>query len=150
MGLSPNPGLSLIQGGMGMPGGAPGMPPPNPAVLGALRNRQMNPTQGLAQQQAGLQRSDPSMVLQMLQGVNQLLGLAFIMSFNEQPNTANFVSQTMQRLSRAIKEAQEGAGISDVVGRTEQMQQRMGPPPLTFGPAMGSPNLQGMGLPAAA
>jgi hypothetical protein len=99
----------------------------------------MNPAQGLAQQQAGLQRSDPSMVLQMLQGVNQLLGLAFVQTFTEQPNTANFISRTMQQLSRAIKEAQQGAGIADVVGRSEQQSGAGAPPPLTFGPVQNAP-----------
>jgi hypothetical protein len=110
-------------------------------VLGALQNRTTTPGRTAAEQSAELQGSDPSMSLRRLELINQLLGLEFVRNFQTNPNVANHISNTMRTLSRAIKEAQQGANVSEVVGKAEQTTE--GPPPINFGPAQ-----QGLGQPA--
>ena len=122
--------------GAGLPPG--GAPPPgagNPlaTVLGALQNRAMTPGRSAAEQSADLQGADPTMSLRRLELINQLLGLEFVRNFQTAPNLANAISSTMKQLSRAIKEAQQGASVGEVVGKAEQGTQT--PPPITFGPA---------------
>jgi hypothetical protein len=116
-------------------------------VLGALQNRQQSPGQSLSQQSAELQGADPSMILRQLESVNQVLGVLFVKSFQNFPNIANQISSTMKQLSRAIKEAQQGSSVSEVVGKNEEMTSA--PPPISFGPAAsGSTPTPSSGLPA--
>lgn len=92
-----------------------------PAVLGALTNKTAtgggngNPGQDFSQQAAQLQGADPTMVNRQLDQINQLLGVLFVKTFQTLPNVANQISATMKTLSRAIKEAQQAANVTEVV-----------------------------------
>lgn len=96
-------------------GGQPGQNPLLSTVLGALQNRTNNPGQDYAQQSADLQGADPKMLLDQLDKINKLLGVMFVQTFQRLPNVANQISQTMKQLSRAIKEGQQAASVSEVV-----------------------------------
>ncbi len=119
----------------------PGPSPANPmaAVLGALQGRTASPGKDLAEQSADLQGADPTMVLRQLESINQVLGVLFVRTFQTLPNIANQISSTMKQLSRAIKEAQQGANVGEVVGKNEE---KVGPQPITFSPAMIGQNAQ--------
>lgn len=104
-----------------------------PVILGALQNKaSTNPGQKFSEQSANLQGSDPGMINRQLEEVNKVLGLLFVRTFQTQPNVANQISATMKALSRAIKEAQQGANTSEVVGQTEKDNQ-----PIDFSAARG-------------
>lgn len=135
MGMPPNPAAGLGAGGGG---GAN----PLSVALGALQNRQTSPGSTLSQQASDLQGADPGMISRQLDAVNQVLGVLFVRTFQSQPNVANQISATMKALSRAIKEAQQGSAVADVVGKAEEsMGGGAAPPspPITFGPAMPAP-----------
>jgi hypothetical protein len=116
-----------------------GGPNPLTLALGALQNKSAAPGASLSQQSAELQGSDPTMVLRQLEQVNQVLGVLFIKTFQTLPNVANQISATMKQLSRALKEAQQGSSVSEVVGKNEE---NAGPQPVSFGPAMFGQNSQ--------
>lgn len=102
-------------------------------IIGALSKR----TQDGAGAAADNQGADPSMVLNQLTDIHKALGLVFVRTFQTLPNVANQVSATMKALSRAIKEAQQGANVSEVVGQQEK-------PPINFSAAQsGVANGQG-------
>jgi len=129
MATAPNP---MLAGGGG--GG-----PQNPmlaTIMGALQNKTSNPGQKFSEQAADLQGADPTMVLRQLEDVNKILGVLFVKTFETLPNLANQISATMKQLSRALKEAQQGSSVSEVVGKGEAG----GPPPIRFSPAMGGEN----------
>ncbi len=115
------------------------------AILGQLQNKtqnpgggqDQNPGQAVSAQSAELQGADPTMVLRQLEKVNSVLGVLFVKSFQTMPNVANQISSTMKQLSRAIKEAQQGASISDVVGKGDESG---GPQPLNFSAAQTGQN----------
>jgi hypothetical protein len=118
-------------------GGGGGPPNPNlAAILGALQNKTASPAKNFSEQSAELQGADPTMVLRQLEQINSLLGVLFVKTFEKLPNIANNISATMKALSRAIKEAQQGSSVSEVVGKGEAG----GPPPINFSPAMGGGN----------
>jgi hypothetical protein len=135
MGMPPNPGLG---------GGGAGSP--LSTVMGALQNRTATAGQGLSQQASDLQGADPSMVLRQLEAINQVLGVLFVRTFQSLPNIANQISSTMKQLSRAIKEAQSGSSVSEVVGKAEQTTEN--PPPIQFGPAQPGSQTPASGIPA--
>ena len=130
MGMPPTPG----------PGGAN----PLALIMGALQNKTASPGQSLSQQSSELQGADPTMVLRQLEQVHQVLGVLFIKTFQTLPNVANQISSTMKQLSRALKEAQQGSSVSEVVGKSEE---NTGPQPVQFGAAMGGQNSQPGGAP---
>lgn len=98
-----------------------------------------NPGADLSQQMAGMQGADPTMVLRQLEQVNQLLGVLFVKTFQSLPNVANNISATMKSLSRAIKEAQQGSNVQEVVGKSDVGSQ---PAPINFSAAQGGENSQ--------
>jgi len=123
-------------------GGGAGAPP-NPmlaTILGALQNRTGNPGQQLSQQTSQLQGSDPTMVMRQLEQINQVLGVLFVKTFQTLPNVANQISATMKQLSRALKEIQQAANVSDVVGKSEEGAS--GPSPINFSAAQSGQNAQ--------
>lgn len=128
MGMPPTPGLG---------GGTPGAPPQNPLqqiVMGALANKTASPGQDFSKQQADLQGADPSMILRQLQSIKDVLGVAFIKSFQNLPNVAGHISSTIKALDKAIKEAMTGAQTGEVVGKSEQAN------PISFSAAQGGEN----------
>jgi hypothetical protein len=121
-----------IPGGGGMPpGGGGGLQ----TILGALANKTQNPGQDLSKQMADAQGADPSMVLKQLESVNQVLGVLFVKTFQTLPNVANAISATMKSLSRAVKEAQQGAQVTETVGKSEATQGGQPAAPIQFSPA---------------
>ena len=118
-------------------------------AMGALANRAQNPGQQLSQQSAQLQGADPSMVLRQLEQINQVLGVLFVKTFQTLPNIANQISATMKQLSRAIKEAQQGATTSEAVQGSEATSQPK--PPIDFSAArVGTDSQPDMGAMAPA
>ena len=105
-------------------------------ILGALQNRGANPGKQFSEQAANLQGADPSLILRQLEQINQLLGVLFVKTFQNLPNLANQISQTMKQLSRAIKEGQQAGSTAEVVGNAAQST----PPPISFSPATGGDN----------
>jgi hypothetical protein len=93
------------------------------------------PGRDLAERFSEVQGADPSMVLRQLEQVNQILGVLFVKTFKELPNVANQISGTMKQLSRAVKEAQQAANVTETVGRTEEST-----PPISFSPAQAGEN----------
>lgn len=69
------------------------------------------------------------MVNRQLDAVNQVLGVLFVKTFQTLPNVANQISATMKALSRAIKEAQQAASVTETVSKNEG-----GGPPINFSP----------------
>lgn len=112
-------------------------------IMGALQNRTANPAKNFAEQSANLQGADPTMVLRQLEEVNKVLGVLFVKTFQTLPNLANQISSTMKQLSRALKEAQQGSSVAEVVGKPE------GPQPINFSAAQGGEN-SGPSMSAAA
>ncbi len=114
-------------------------------VLGALQNKTSNPGKDLSAQSAQLQGSDPTMILRQLESVNQVLGVLFVKTFQTLPNVANQISATMKALSRATKEIQQAANVSEVVGKNEEGASPTGggTPPINFSPAMTGLNAPG-------
>lgn len=136
---------------MGLPPGGPigGGGASNPmlaTILGALQNKTQNPGQDFSKQASDLQGADPSMVLRQLESVNQVLGVLFVKTFQTLPNVANQISGTMKALSKAIKEAGQGANVQEVVGKADETT---GPQPISFSPAQAGQNAQpSAGIPA--
>jgi hypothetical protein len=127
----------MAGGGAGRPGGLAGL---LPVIMGALQNKTSGaPGQDLSQQSANLQGSDPGMVAKGLDEINKALGVLFVRTFQTQPNVANKISATMKSLSAAIKEAGEGAAVSQVVAQPDSSQN----PPIDFSAARsgGQPDL---------
>jgi hypothetical protein len=122
-------------------GGGGGASPLMGIIQGALSKRTQDaasPTPGAPMaENAG---ADDGMVLAQLNKIHEALGLVFVRTMTSRPNVANAVSATMKQLSRAIKEAQQGANVSEVVGKTEESQQPK--PPINFSAAA-----QGTGRP---
>jgi hypothetical protein len=113
--------------------------------MGMLQNKTQSPGQSLAAQNSKLQGADPTMTLRQLEKINEVLGVLFIQTFQTQPNVANQISATMKSLSRAIKEAQQGSSVSEVVGKNEEA---MGPQPIQFGAAQaGQDSAPNTGIP---
>jgi len=131
--MPPNPML-----GGGAPGGAPS--PALGAILGALQNKTQNPGQQLSEQTANLQGADPSMIMRQLDQVYSVLGVLFVKTFQSLPNVANQISATMKQLSRAQKEIQQAASVSEVVGKGDEGGG--GPPAINFSPANSGQNAQ--------
>jgi hypothetical protein len=102
-------------------------------IMGALQNRTAAPGQQLSEQFAKAQGADPTMVLRQLEQVHQVLGVLFVKTFQHLPNVANNISQTMKQLSRAVKEAQQAASVTDVVGKGENATQPAPPTPQPLG-----------------
>lgn len=123
--------------------GGGGSSPLLATIMGALQNRTQNPAQSFSEQSANLQGADPTMVLRQLEQVNQILGVLFVKTFQNLPNLANQISATMKQLSRALKEAQQGSSVSEVVGKPA------GPQPINFSAAQSGEN-SSPGMPAAA
>jgi len=107
------------------------------SAISARTQGAAGPTPGrdLAERFSEVQGADPSMVLRQLEQVNQILGVLFVKTFKELPNVANQISGTMKQLSRAVKEAQQAANVTETVGRTEEST-----PPITFSPAQAGEN----------
>jgi hypothetical protein len=119
-----------------MGGGGGGMGAMLPIILGALTKRTQDASASgaapMAGQMAQNQGADDGMVLQQLNDIHKALGLVFVRTMENRPNVANNISATMKALSRAIKEAQQGANVGEVVGQTEAAQPK---PPINFSAA---------------
>lgn len=120
MGASPNPALASML----------------PTILGALSKRTQDGA-GSPAAAAANQGADPKMVLNQLNQIHQALGLVFVRTFQNLPNVANQVSATMKSLSRAIKEAQQGANVTEAVGQADEK------PPINFSAAQQGTGAQG-------
>ena len=114
-----SPGNPLMGGGGSDPSAQSAGAGMLPTVLGALASKSQgggdDPSQQLSQQMSANQGADPSMVLQQLNQINQLLGVLFVKTFQSMPNLANQISATMKALSRALKEGGQAANVGEAV-----------------------------------
>jgi hypothetical protein len=115
-------------GGAGAPGG-----PQLATVLGALANKQQDPAQDFAKQNADLQGADPSMIQRQLKSIYDVLGVTFVKSYQQMPKVAGEISTTMKALGKALKAIEEASQVQEVVGKGAS---EGGPQPISFGPAM--------------
>jgi hypothetical protein len=121
-----------------MAGGA-GLPPALASALGMLQNRTQSPGQGLGQQVAAMQKSDPTFVLRWLEDTYKQSGLMMVDQMEPNPPLATALAKVGEAIQKAIAVAQKGANAQEVIGRNEE---KIGPQPINFGPAQLGANSQ--------
>lgn len=98
------------------------------AMSGQAQTGQDNPAQAFAQQSSQLQQANPQMITDQLTKVKELLSVMFVQTAQALPNVSDKISKVIVALSAAIKEAQQGQNVQQVLPG----QQQGGTPPVGF------------------
>lgn len=99
------------------------------AMSGQAQTGQDNPAQAFAQQSSQLQQANPQMITDQLTKVKELLSVIFVQTAQALPNVSDKISKVIVALSGAIKEAQQGQNVQQVL---PGQQQQGGTPPVGF------------------
>jgi hypothetical protein len=99
------------------------------AMSGQAQTGQDNPAQAFAQQSSQLQQANPQMITDQLTKVKELLSVLFVQTATALPNVSDKISKVIVALSGAIKEAQQGQNVQQVL---PGQQQQGGTPPVGF------------------